>query len=385
MPKIKIAIGFVILSILISFLLTEILPQFPVISDFLDYDNIAVALSNGQGYITISEQQIIYPPLYPIFLSVIYYIFGHVYSMVFLFQFILSGTIASICSFIAYDFFKLKKVTSLLIGIIVLFWPYMILYSLLISSEMVFIFFLITSVFFFFKFIEDPSLINAIITGATIGLAILARPVALLLPLWMLIGLFILKRFQNFVWTKKHFQNGILSIVVAIVVLLPWTFYVQQKFDRIVPIASNLSHVFNKANNTIEYLDKSSVGEQRLGDLAKAKLKNVYLFWNPGAGGYQANEVTNSHSWINLLIWAYKIFFIIMVILMLSSIYWFRKNIFILSSLSIILYFWCLHIVLFPFPRYTLPIIPLVLILSTFSIEKIISIYVSKNTNIHTS
>ena len=368
--KEMVVIFFAAFSLIIGLILIRVIPPFPVISDFLDYDQIGQSLANTGSYITISEQQIIYPPLYPIFLALIYKIIGHSYLVVYLMQFILTGLIAGVSFLIAYQQLRLSKKVGLIVGVVVMLWPYLILYSLLLSSEVLFMFFLILFIYQLFYFIEKPTKQHAILAGLAIGLAVLARPVALLLPLWLIIGLTII----NYLWplglNKKHLINGLLGLMVFIASLMPWTGYVYQHFGRIIPVASNLSYVFNKANTTLGYLENKPLETETkptTKTLVKTKLTNIYLFWNPGASGYQADSLTTNFPQAKILLWFYRIGFLLIVVGGLGAIYWAKANRLILAGWAVILYFWALHTVLFPFPRYTLVIMPLVIALAVFN------------------
>lgn len=366
LKKETVVILFTALSLIIGLILIRGIPPFPVISDFLDYDQIGQSIATTGNYITISTQEIIYPPLYPIFLAIIYKVGGHSYTLVYLVQFLLTGLVAGISFLIAHQQLGLGKKTSLAVGLVVLGWPYLVLYSLLLSSEILFIFFLILFIYQLFSLIANPTKKTAVIAGLLGGLAVLARPVALLLPLWLVIGLAI----TNYLWpmglNKKHLIVGFLGLMVFIATLIPWTGYVYQHFGRIIPVASNLSYVFDKANNTLGYLETESATKET--SLTKAKLTNIYLFWNPGASGYQADSLTAKFPRASILFWFYRIGFILIVLCALSSIYWAKTNRLIWISLAVILYFWALHTVLFPFPRYTLVIMPLVITLALFNI-----------------
>lgn len=366
----KLDLGIIIaLSILLGIMCLVFLPRFPVTSDSLDYENIALHIIEKAEYSTISSDQIIYPPLYPIFLAVFYPFTAQPHETIFLLQFLLVGAIACVAYLFVKRFLKLERIPALILALLVLVWPYFTLYSLLISSEVVFTIFLLSSIYFFFAFIENPTKKNAIITAILIGLAVLARPVALLLPFWVF-GLILVAHYAKFITlTREHFKKGLLILAFFIITLIPWTLYVYVKFDRVIPVASNLSYVFNKANKSLEYLGEEKLTQEKktAGDVVKAKLTNIYLFWNPGASGYHVDGLVAKHSSAQWGVQLYKVGFFLILALALFSIKWIREKKEILFLCCIILYFWSLHTVLFPFPRYTLPIIPLVIILAVYS------------------
>jgi hypothetical protein len=99
-----------------------------------------------------------------------------------------------------------------------------------------------------------------------------------------------------------------------------------------------------------------------------SKVKNVFLFWNPGAGGYQAQAYIDRYPFVRTLIWLYRFGFFVLLALAFTTLRrW--KDEHVALTWIVIGYFWGVHTVLFPFPRYMLPIIPLVLILAASTVH----------------
>ena len=113
-------------------------PSFPVISDSLKYIEIANAISRGT-YAAI--EGIIYPPGYPTFLSGVFTFFNSAPETIYQIQFLFLGGIAALVFLIARRHMHIPYVLALLSALLILLWPYLILYSLLIMSEIVYIFF----------------------------------------------------------------------------------------------------------------------------------------------------------------------------------------------------------------------------------------------------
>lgn len=360
----NIIIGLILISsIVLSFILVNKFPTLPVISDSEDYHVIATNILSKNEYVTISNEKILYPPLYPLFLAFIYSFNGD-FSSVYIIQYILVGLTSLFVFLILTKKIKANLAISTLGSIAILFWPYLILYSQLISSEILYTFLLILFIYLFIQINNESKLKLIIATGIIAGLAILTRPVALLLVPWILIGLFILQKLPKifgefYIPWKKYFLVGFIMILI----ILPWEIYVKVKYDRIIPVASNLSYVFKKANSTKAYLSTDSTSQKDVSFL-EAKAKNIYLFWDPGATGYHLDILKEKYPFSKILVIFYKIvFFIILGISLIGSIKY-RKDRIVLLFLISILYFWALHTILFPFPRYTLPIIPFVIIVA---------------------
>ena len=200
------------------------------------------------------------------------------------------------------------------------------------------------------------------------GMAILTRPVILLLPVWLCLFFFIALKFRK--KAGEWYKIGVF-LLLAIVVILPWTLRNFLQFDSFIPVSGGLDSALNKSFVTYDYTQGSvslKPGETNLQTAILFKLKNVYLFWNPGAEGERAQVLTKNYSWANNLILYYKVlFFFILGLAFLSLKFIKQKEIFLIWT--IIIYFWALHVVLFPCPRYTLPVIPLVILLAFFTLN----------------
>ena len=134
--------GFIFLAILVGVACLKFLPDFGVKEDALVYDEIALNLSLGKGFLqnnTPSGEA----PGYPFFLSFIFSILGHNFAYVKVIQFAILGLMAGTSFLIAFKFLKFSLVFSLLAGVAVIFWPYFLLYSNLVLTEILFTFFLV--------------------------------------------------------------------------------------------------------------------------------------------------------------------------------------------------------------------------------------------------
>ncbi|MDO8264937.1 MAG: hypothetical protein Q7T34_01040 [Candidatus Parcubacteria bacterium] len=140
------------------------------------------------------------------------------------------------------------------------------------------------------------------------------------------------------------------------------------------------NEMLSRAFVTLDYTEGSTAlepGEATAKILLISKIKNIYLFWNPGAGGENARELVQKYPLLEILFSAYKIvFFAIVFLAFLSLRYFKQKEVFLLWT--IIFYFWALHIFLYPYPRYTLPIMPFIIVLALFTLNNFLSKYSQK-------
>ncbi len=353
----------VVISIIICFVLSKNFPPLPVVSDSEDYHNIAQNIITQNKYITISKEEILYPPLYPIFLSVAYSL-GLGISGVYVIQYLIVAIISICVFYILRKYTTANIILATIASFAVSMWPYFILYSQLISSEVLYSLLLILFFLLFIKIEENSSTILAASTGIVLGLAIITRPVALLLLPWFFIVLFFLKKTTSIMEGKTiPWKKFFIVFLFMLATIAPWEIYVKKTYDRFIPISSNLSYVFKKANETKAYLSKESV-EQKDVSFIQAKLKNIYLFWDPGASGYHLDILKKAYPKASYAVVLYKVIFFLILGLAIYGGWRNIKNKLILYSTITILYFWALHTALFPFPRYTLPIIPFAIIVA---------------------
>jgi hypothetical protein len=143
------------------------------------------------------------------------------------------------------------------------------------------------------------------------------------------------------------------------------------------PFNSNLPAVLNKSFNTLDYVaeyegdgvfTRQIEGEASVVDVVKSKLTNLLLFWNPGAGGYHAEQLVEEFPPAQYLIWLYKLGFFMILALAFSTLLLVLRDIRIFGLWAIVFYLWALYSMLFPYPRYTLPVMPIMLVLAGYAV-----------------
>ncbi len=245
--KILVITALSIITLLLSVTFVKNFPTLPVVSDSEDYQTIAVSILTNHTYPSIPNQTLlIYPPFYPLFVTIIYALtqIGSHVSIYFI-QYLLVG-LTSILLFVTLrKFTNIPLVPSIFGALCILFWPYLILYSQLISSEVLYTFLLMLFFFLFFSIRKESKCWIIIATGIILGCVILTRPVALLLFPWILIGLFIISRLPKIFGIQEiPWKKYLMVLVISIATLLPWEIYIHKHYDRIIPVASNLGNVF---------------------------------------------------------------------------------------------------------------------------------------------
>lgn len=344
-------------------------PDFPISSDFMEvYHPAAQALVEGRGFGDYEgSPNIKAPPVFPIFVAIVYYFGGGIKEFAALQSFFLAG-IGIFAYLLAKEY--LPKKIAFAGAIMIMLWPYFVLYTKLVYTEVIFMFFFLLALYFLTSFTKNATYSSAIGAGVFLAIATLTRAIAFFLPIWIfLMYLFVRKEVikEEFSWRKWS-----VLLISFILVMSPWLVRNYVHYDTFV-VAEGLGGVLNKSYVRYDYTHESlpiPASEVTIEKHVTSRLQNIYLFWNPGAAGDYADRLQERFPQASFLMHVYRTLFIVLVGLAFASLMfvWRNKHIFLLWST--ILYFWTVHVFLFPYPRYTLPVIPLVIILAWFVIQK---------------
>lgn len=180
--------------------------------DAADYDNIARNIAGGRGFVSTRMNLYSYrPPLYPIFLALLYFSGSPHYLIVLLAQSLLSALTCGLVYLIAESIYR--RTSALIAAALTALYPGLIYYSTQLLSETLFIFLLYCAAAFFYRY--RPRRGKWIILGVILGLASLCRPMAL--PLTILLLPF-------FALNLPHGVRRWLAVFFcALLVIIPWT------------------------------------------------------------------------------------------------------------------------------------------------------------------
>ncbi|MFH1820679.1 MAG: glycosyltransferase family 39 protein [Candidatus Nealsonbacteria bacterium] len=353
-----------ILSLGISFAYLQFGYIFPAQSGDSFYYNEAVLsfIKNGEFFSNSIVARS--GPGYPFFLTVIYKVFGlENYAAVRIFQILLLAGIGVLVFLIARNFLNLSPLFAFLSSLTLIFWPYLIVWSSLVLTEILFIFLLTLSILFILRFQKNQGFRNSLLSGLTLGLATLIRPEIIFLPIWLFFLWFIFKRQrQDF---KISLKKVVLVIMIFSLVLSPWLIKNAVLFKNPLPVYSFL-----------RWTDESEGEKENLSSYLQGKIvekpvliaKNMIYFWNPGTQGLRAEALIERYPSAEFLFLFYKILFFIILGTAFTSLFFIKKKRLLLFW-AIISYYWLVHGLIFPSPRHTLPIIPLVILLAWMSLE----------------
>ena len=374
----KIHIALIItIPLLISVFWLKFMPNFPVEGDSISYTAIAKSLSAGQGFAENNKPSAELPG-YPFFLSIAYSLFGKEnYLAIKIIQFFILSLIGVFVYFIAKKL-QIKPILAFGAALLTTLWPYLLLYANLILTEILFSLCLIFLIWYLLKINQNFTLFQAAILGILIGLSCLVRATFIFMPFWIIGFLMV---FNKKLLPQNYFKKSLIIIAFFILALTPWTIRNYIQFNKFIPLYPSINSIISKGYVTLDYTQgpETSKSEQAgLKTIVSARLKNVYLFWNPGAGGTRADALIEKYPLAKYLYLLYKIFFFSMLAFAFYSLRFFKeKNVCFLWMF--VFYFWLLHTALFPYPRFTLPIIPAIIILAFYSVNKIIVQLTSAN------
>ncbi|MBL7190861.1 glycosyltransferase family 39 protein [bacterium] len=209
------------------------LPQYLNLDD-VDFNYLGYNFGSGQGLTDKhGEPTSTRFPLYPVFLGIIYFLFGYHPHIAFIIQALLGGLTPLLVYFIAKKFFDNK--VSLTAAAIIALYPSYITYSGRLMSENIFLPLLALLILMVLRLKDKFSVSNLIITGVTLGILMLTRGVMVimvfLIPLWILIAV------------KGSFIHKIRCAAVTsaaiVIILSPWIVRNYIHFNRLFITSSS--------------------------------------------------------------------------------------------------------------------------------------------------
>jgi 4-amino-4-deoxy-L-arabinose transferase-like glycosyltransferase len=377
-------------------------PALPT-SDFGWYEGRAIEIVEGRGYSVGGTPTAHRLPGYALFLAGIYAVFGQSLLAAKLAN-VLLGTITVYLTYLL-----VRKTFSVHIAFVaatmVAVTPSLILYTALLASENLFTPLFLSSLLFFLQYLRTRKQSYTFFSGTMLGLAVLIRPVVLLLPsLWLL---YLMCKQQTL---KTVAAQALLLGLPSILFLVPWTVRNYALLDHFIPLSTDAGSVllisFNE-NSTgrysvpeehriidgraremgwDEYQRGRALQEEALRFIQKrpgravmlAPLKVFQLFRDDVSGATWNFEETSRPLprwlWWALLVIAQG-YYMIIIGLALATLF-FRKSLkrypWYGLLLTPILYWIAFHLVFFGDDRYHLPILPIIIIFGAFGLVQIV-------------
>lgn len=216
-------------------------PSVPGIVDLdsVDYDQIARHVAKGEGFGYGPEMLSSFrPPLYPLFLSAIYWIAGINHGVVRVVQALIGACLPGIVYLAARRRFPMveAKIGAVLCAV----YPALVGITGSLMTEAVYIPLLALAILALVLVEEQPTWGRIFMAGILLGITLLARASAstllLLIPFWMF------WRFPNA--RMAGFAKGIIIGLIAVITVLPWTARNWNVHHTVIPISSNGGHIF---------------------------------------------------------------------------------------------------------------------------------------------
>jgi len=214
--------------------------QTHIFGDTQQYIRIANNFLSGKGLIS-SPQIIAYrPPLYPLFLSGVYYLFGDSYWPIRIIQSILDALTCIMVYFLSKRLFNIQ--TAKISAYICAIYPFFIFFTGFELTETLFIFLLTLTVLLWLKLKDLLSMGKSVFVGILSGLTVLCRPSVLLFIILSFVVLF-------FLWGEEKRRKLEILIVFTILTILPWSIRNFYHFKKFVPLTTMTGSSLWEGNN----------------------------------------------------------------------------------------------------------------------------------------
>ena len=406
-PAVFLAIAiFIINSTIFSFLI------YPKIEKGIDlnfdgegYQKIALNILSGKGFYfsegddpvlsSHGRPTLLRPPLYPYFISCVYYIFGFKPQIIVVCHVIINSLMIYFVYRIAKEVFNEK--TAILSSFICAFYLPFIWFLPRLYNENIFNFLLACSMFYVVLVFCNLSLINSIILGILIGLASLCKGQMILFPFVLLPGLIYRYRGEK---TKfcKHYAIILLTFLLS---LSPWVIRNYIVSEKFVPTQFGGAIHFMRGNESAKInlgffhqnhgiamkkaFEKEGQIIEKFESLNKRKITEVELdeIFNKIAFNYikenpieflEKIRIGCLHFWylgeskIKSMGMALLQFPVLMLALLGFYLALKKRIKCIFPLYSVILYFTLVHAAILPISRYSIPIMPYIIMFASFGI-----------------
>lgn len=405
-----------ILLIILAFaLLSRLLPalifHYPVINDAAAYDDIGKNLAQHFSYsrdgVTPTIER---PPGYPVFLAVIYFVFGHNVQAVIFSQVLIS--VLSVYLLYLLSKFFLKEMSALICAGLVSVYPMFIYYNLFLYSENFAIFTCLLFLYYLFAGLKQNNRIYIFISGLSFIFFILTKPLFAPIILLVLTLFFLYKKNMDL----KH--QVLLFLLPVVLVWGVWILRNNLVFHKPIPFGIGLGPVLFVGNypdfngvwpqdygeiNKIappgnlsnmeydDYLKAKAVSQMEKEPVQTARLffiklvKYFFVVQDLSQSKIYKQDATSSAIVFQLLFIVYKLYKILTsFFLVVGSVVIFNKikenrNLFLLLILMSVWYGAVAHSLIYVDERYHLPMFSLQVILSVYALEFICAYLIKRN------
>ncbi|MGQ9707117.1 MAG: tetratricopeptide repeat protein [bacterium] len=211
----------------------------PINPDSKMYYDLASQISNGN---LTTGKPFFVAPLYPYFVGLIFYLFGKSVPLMITIQIIMGSFIPVIIYLTSRNLFN--NIAGIISGLLsALYFPLIIYNSQLLSVTLE-VFLISISLFLITR--KDTSFYSVLFAGLIAGITALARPNIAIIPLFVIIAFFILRKS---IGTKKVNIYSVLFTVTVIIAILPATIHNIVVSGDLIPITTHGGVNFYIGNN----------------------------------------------------------------------------------------------------------------------------------------
>lgn len=235
----------ILVSALAARVLLVLLSQTEPVHDAVAYDKLAWRLASGEGYVNDKgEPEAFWPVGYPVFLAVIYLAFGHSWIV----GGIANAFLGTVGVFLTYRLARevlSSSVSLIAAGLVALYPSRIIAYTPSLLTETLHTVLVLAVILATLRLAHSPTWKNVALLGILIGVSVYIRPILLLFPCAVTI-LLILKWRGNSV--RSAIGLGVFTLLVSLVIILPWTVRNFLELDGFVFTATNGGYNFYMGN-----------------------------------------------------------------------------------------------------------------------------------------
>ncbi len=220
--------------------------------DTAHYDKAAKAIIAGEGFgegyefSQFFQKEYALPPLYPMFLAAVYFIFGPSFLVVRIVEAILGAWLCVLIYKIALRLFN--QTTAIFSGYFSAIFPHLVFLTGLLYVENIFTLLLALGIWYCLRWQEERKLSLIVIASLMFGLACLGRPVVFAFyPFLALWTMFVCNGEM-----KQKFVATATVVVVTILTLAPWTVRNYLIFGKITPVSAAAEKYLDESEDLLD-------------------------------------------------------------------------------------------------------------------------------------
>jgi len=218
-------------------------------ADETQYHSLAISMLEGQGYSNDGEPAAEWPPLYPIFLSVVYFVFGRSTAAVFFAQALLGAATVFGVYRLSLSIFEDEHV-AVLSAFVLAGYPLLILLNKSLLSENLYVPLLIWHLCFLHQGLARNDGRHLTISAVLLGLTALTRTfiAPIVVAYVVMLPCMLSGRFVTRVKTTLGYT------LVFVLTLLPWTARNYLAFDEFVPLTTSFGGTLYAGYSMADYI-----------------------------------------------------------------------------------------------------------------------------------